>query len=108
MSSEKKGKAYVVAPGNSFTTARGLITEGQPITVDDLKSKGDPDGSRELEKQLRKGTLIEAKAASASAAAAAAEAEAAAKAKAEADAKAKADEEAAAKAKAEADAKAKG
>ena len=50
-------KKLYVAPGQSFITRAGLLTEGSEITAEHLKSKADPKGTAELKRQMDQGAI---------------------------------------------------
>ncbi len=54
----KASKGYVVAEGHAFHGRDGRIEAGTAVTAADLKSKLDPTGAKEFQRQIDKGALI--------------------------------------------------
>lgn len=53
-----KSKAYEVATGHAFHGRNGRIEAGTVVKAEHLKSKNDPTGEREFERQVKAGTLV--------------------------------------------------
>lgn len=53
-----KAKAYAVADGHAFHGRNGRIEAGTVVKAADLKSKRDPDGEKEFERQIKAGALV--------------------------------------------------